>query len=385
MELPMTSPTSNSDRNVRLRGFTLTELLTVMGIIIILVGILIPTIIRAYSNADRTRIAADIQTLGVALEAYRQDFGDYPRIDRSLGTYGKGTGAAVLCKALVGPAGNTVNLTGTASGPWADAYAASWQNVSTVTYSWGDYVYDSTSTLQIKPTYMCIASSNITGSTALTSVGSWTPFSFLDGLTGVGFKTNRSPGSDTILYSDDDVITGKTWGPYVQLDRFKLQGTAGIDPGMGLADLDNHVFLYYPAAAVKPGVPNPLLATYAAVLAAGGGYCTDYPTVAGKGPPLYCATDNENIMSLTSFQALLGDYSCDGQIEPVTTTAAPFAYAEKSIGFIPYVIVAPGPDGTYGNGSTALPLTTTLAQRDTNWAANKAKVAAWDDVTNFPR
>src|SRR6185312_10355294 len=64
---------------VRRRAFTLIELLVVIGIIIALAALLLPAVHRAYLAAQRTAIAADLQVIANALDAYRNDFGDYPR------------------------------------------------------------------------------------------------------------------------------------------------------------------------------------------------------------------------------------------------------------------------------------------------------------------
>ncbi|MGH7177027.1 MAG: DUF559 domain-containing protein, partial [Tepidisphaeraceae bacterium] len=88
------------------RAFTLVELLVVIGIIALLAGLALPIIARVYRSGEKARTAADLVSIGSALEAYRGDFGDYPRvtsIDPSTGTPIAHTGAAVLGKALVGP------------------------------------------------------------------------------------------------------------------------------------------------------------------------------------------------------------------------------------------------------------------------------------------
>ena len=92
----MISATSHSKASGR-RGFSLVEILVVIGIIVVLAGILLPSLIRAYSQADKTRAKYDLQAIGVAIEAYRSDFGDIPR------TYGNNKGAHALCRALFGP------------------------------------------------------------------------------------------------------------------------------------------------------------------------------------------------------------------------------------------------------------------------------------------
>src|SRR4051812_6524170 len=71
--------THRSARSRRSMGFTLVELLVVIGIIMTLAAILLPALNTAYRNASRARMAGDLQAIVTALEAYKADFGDYPR------------------------------------------------------------------------------------------------------------------------------------------------------------------------------------------------------------------------------------------------------------------------------------------------------------------
>jgi len=86
-------------------GFTLVEMLVVIGIIIVLVGILFPVVFRLRRQADRQRTAADIQTISVALSAYKQDCGDYPRWNTSATASPAPTilGSALLGACLISP------------------------------------------------------------------------------------------------------------------------------------------------------------------------------------------------------------------------------------------------------------------------------------------
>ncbi len=59
-------------------GFTLLELITVIGIIVILAGILLPAIGIVKQRAKSARAQADIESLCVALKMYESDFGTYP-------------------------------------------------------------------------------------------------------------------------------------------------------------------------------------------------------------------------------------------------------------------------------------------------------------------
>src|SRR5438045_4468621 len=59
-------------------GFTLTEMLVVIGIIAILAALLLPAVNRAIYTARNTAIAVEVNQLATAIEAYKQDKGDYP-------------------------------------------------------------------------------------------------------------------------------------------------------------------------------------------------------------------------------------------------------------------------------------------------------------------
>ena len=103
------------------RGFTLIEVLVVMGIILVLIGILLPALNKAHKSAVRTKMAAEIQLLTQGLDAYRLDFGDYPRPST---TGSAPFGPEILCWALVAPGpasqdgfGDPANQNNNLSGP----------------------------------------------------------------------------------------------------------------------------------------------------------------------------------------------------------------------------------------------------------------------------
>jgi len=60
-------------------GFTLVELLVVMVIIATLAGLTLSTIQFVVNEGKRKRAVAEITTLGLAIGAYKADYGDYPR------------------------------------------------------------------------------------------------------------------------------------------------------------------------------------------------------------------------------------------------------------------------------------------------------------------
>ena len=63
------------------KAFTIVELLTVVTIIALLLGILLPSIAMVRTKAKETAQKAQFVTIEMALEAFKQDYGDYPRSD----------------------------------------------------------------------------------------------------------------------------------------------------------------------------------------------------------------------------------------------------------------------------------------------------------------
>ena len=63
------------------KAFTIVELLTVVTIIALLLGILLPSVAAIRTKAKETAQKAQFATIEMALEAFKQDYGDYPRSD----------------------------------------------------------------------------------------------------------------------------------------------------------------------------------------------------------------------------------------------------------------------------------------------------------------
>ena len=85
-------------------GFTLVELLTVLAIIALLVGLLIPSLTMIRNTAKDAKQKAQLTQIGLALTAFRNDHGDYPPSSWPAPPAGAGDycGAQKLAEALLG-------------------------------------------------------------------------------------------------------------------------------------------------------------------------------------------------------------------------------------------------------------------------------------------
>src|SRR5438093_13778498 len=66
-------------RQCRYNGFTLIELIVVVGIIIVLAGLVLSTVGYARKKGARARAETEIAAMSAALENYKADNGIYPR------------------------------------------------------------------------------------------------------------------------------------------------------------------------------------------------------------------------------------------------------------------------------------------------------------------
>lgn len=94
------------DNYVR-RGFTLIEILAVLVVISILIGLLVPVLATVKEMAANVRQKAQFAAIEIGLEAYNNDFGDYPNSNRDsasvINTGGEQyCGAQKLAEAMVG-------------------------------------------------------------------------------------------------------------------------------------------------------------------------------------------------------------------------------------------------------------------------------------------
>lgn len=88
--------------NKKRNGFTLVELLTAMAVVGILLALLIPALSAVQTKAAVIRQKAQFHTIGLGLEAFRNDTGDYPPSAYNTTAYGNYTASQRLAEALVG-------------------------------------------------------------------------------------------------------------------------------------------------------------------------------------------------------------------------------------------------------------------------------------------
>jgi type II secretory pathway pseudopilin PulG len=86
----------------KFRGFTTIELLTVIAVIAILLGLLLPSLNMARNTARNAQQRVQLAAIDQALLAFRNDYGDYPPSEYTWTTEGGYGGAQKLVEGLLG-------------------------------------------------------------------------------------------------------------------------------------------------------------------------------------------------------------------------------------------------------------------------------------------
>jgi prepilin-type N-terminal cleavage/methylation domain-containing protein len=288
------SPRRPRPRGVR--AFTLIEIIVVILIIVVLMGILIPGVLAAVKSAKRKKTEATMGAIQTALEAYKNDHhGRYPQVA------GGNTGFAELGKALVGVYGD--GLTGTPPNQTPDN-----TDPPPITpgreYKPGDCVRDAASSPNIYVALVANANPN------LTDIRTWARFDCNDLEDGAGTRV---------------VVGGRKMPPYLEPDRFRIQGSA-------ILDADEKPILYFPSR----GSPNISLANSYAALGVG-----KYDL--GNNVEFFTRLDDPVLANAVQrMQAMLGDLNFNGAIDS----------GETAVSNGPYILWAAGPDGFYGPART---------------------------------
>lgn len=324
------------------RAFSLIELLVVIGIVAVLAAILVPMVMRSMRQGGRIKTAADLNTIAIALEAYKQDFGDIPRVPYNQ----PDVGAAVLGMALVGPYGDGFlpappNPVGTNDADDPPPYDP------TKAYRAGECV------VNLPTMYVCIVATS--PGTPTSDPNHWAPFSPRDGADGPGFRSRVVNG----------VPQGKVWGPYLKPENFRMTGLA-------LNDGDGKPILYFPASGGAANVNSPR------------GFIDREVQTRALGTPIvpkYNADNNLKAFrrlsesvddnAIARIQVMLGDMNTNGGIDSLLGTEAAAATG-------PFILWAAGPDGQFGPNDVI-----DNPPSATDWQTNRRLVEKCDDVTNF--
>ena len=147
------------DPGSRSTGFTLVELLVVIGIIAVLIGILLPALTRARRAARTTQCLSTVRQLGIAFQMYvnqhRKSIPCYTPsttqdpdgglglwIGQLRGVYSKIDNSRLCSEAQNSfPGSTTLNRTGTAKNAWGPATGYSWIGNQTGSYGFNGWLY----------------------------------------------------------------------------------------------------------------------------------------------------------------------------------------------------------------------------------------------------
>ncbi len=319
---------SNASATIRRRptgrsaGFTLAELIVVIGIILLLMAILLPAVNRVYSSGERAAQRASLNSIATALETYQSDFGDYPRFDTrehpsspnlddtEALNYRSDRGARLLARALFGPA------------PKSDLFNET--------------------------------PDEVTLSDLLTAFQDG--FGDENGL--FGFKADRQAIRDPETGAYAFYLPGDTYGPYLEAERWSLRKNADgeFEPDVVILDRNGQPILYYPALRSTPDLTVTFDdETFAGGTRTRGGFVSVNSPTMGSGlarqDGLYNAADNHLHLAARQvddetngeLNVMLGDLDRDGALGPGETAA----YTG------PFLLIASDDDGEYGVNSVA--------------------------------
>ena len=115
-----------TNRRARRAGFTLTEMLIVLAILVMLVALVVPRFLGAQKRADRQTAQAQIGLLRGALERYAMDTKDFPTTEQGLQALVTAPGETTSGETTSGAAsswdGPYISKDEIPMDPWGNAY-----------------------------------------------------------------------------------------------------------------------------------------------------------------------------------------------------------------------------------------------------------------------
>jgi type II secretory pathway pseudopilin PulG len=302
----------------RAAGFTLVELIVVIGIIVLLVGIAIPALIRVVSTGREAAIQADLRAIELALDAYEQDFGDIPRFSTTAGdplNFAPDRGARLLARAMFGIAPKSDELFDGSDQTPGDAF----------------YLFqDGHGTLEDP----------------------------------VGFRENRvnyNSASPPVLdpadgRTNNDAYTGKVFEPYLSLESFAVsRDDYDIDdttpdsygPRSVILNARGKPILYYPARQKSPPLDSVrgYVSSNTGTNRQSGRYnwADNTSTVPAQ---LSQAYDGLTIFDFRTFARVLGDDNRNGTLDATDGDGAITEPGETPVN-ADYLLITPGPSDAF--------------------------------------
>ena len=298
------APTRIYGSRVVRRGFTMAELLLVIGLIALLISLILPALSAVNRKARQVQTGATLASIATALDQYVADFGDIPRFGLDDSSFpnplnsAEDRGARLLARAMFGPAPANDNVTDPAGLPDDLDYAKT---------AFQDGHGDAANPFGFKEKRQLITRDEDGDGTP--EVGVNYPgkvFSYLD------------PEKFLLLETADTAWQGAgfRYGPDVVM----------LDTGF------EKTILYYPGLRKQPDISKTVTGSSPPIGQFVDEFNQNQPQLA-----LYNSFDNRAHLTRLELRRLLGDASDDGVI----------GAGEQAMMTGPYLLIAVGTDGLY--------------------------------------
>jgi hypothetical protein len=291
---------------------------------------------------------------------------------------------------LVGPADEAILFTGTRAAP---TIAANVQNTKPATFSpsetykAGDVVLNGGTMPSVASfldgtqnvMFVSVRDDNTGHTPGMAGEHWWARFVPYDGNNGPGGRIRLA---DAAVNGQPLAAAGKVYGPYLDPERFKMNGTV-------LLDRYGSPILYFPVNKAA----NPRLNLTAPAVSTGWSMVLAYPPATGTQSQVNLADNlgafvnpqgvpseaTDTIPAQTRIRVIMGDYGANGYFETGT---------DAEIQPLPFLLWTAGADKTFGPRGNGVAAAAGWKLNDVitggmNTDQNRLSAAACDDVTNF--